>query len=281
MEKSFPLITQGSLEAYLSNNEIIKLNSSNKKRYEVLKTPENIYQNFSPDLFNSRYVIYEPYGQPVKGDSGEKLLGIFRKSVLDVARKYGFPDLDKFTEERRFDYELSYELWRLTKEVGLDVTQASNDGVWNYLQGFLLPDLVIWRWSLKGEVNRERFIRIERGALSSLWWRYYTFSDMGQNEFPEWIHHLTSDDIVQILERTRVRGYHPIVIPFAKKISQLRESSSNGKNTTLLIRTAVKRLRIFLGVKNIWGISQHETNMNGIVDDIFEEAKLMLFKNNP
>lgn len=278
MQKSFPLITQGSLENLLNDEGIIRSDSSMKNEYEVLKQPADIFGLYKPDLFNSRIIFYEPYGEPVKGQAGKDTLINFRESVLDLAKMHGFPNPENLSEERKFDFELSIKLWDLTKNIGFDVTQASNDGVWNYLQGYLLPDLVIWRWSNKGHINWERFIRIERGTLSSLWWRYYIFTEQGKHEFPEWLHYLTSDDIVQIVERTRVRGYHPVVIPFAKKVSELRQSSTHGKAPTLLIRTAIKRLRIFLGVKNLWNLHQNNDSMEKIVESIFNEAELMVSK---
>lgn len=276
MEKSFPLITQGSLENHLRDEGVIKRGSSKMNEYEVLKEPSDIFSFYKPDLFNSRFIFFEPYGEPIKGQAGNITLNHLRESVLEVAKKYGFPNTSNLSEERKFDYELSIRLWSLTNDIGFDVTQASNEGVWNYLQGYLLPDLVIWRWSNKEHVNRERFIRIERGALSSLWWRYYIFTEQGKNEFPKWLHYLTSDDIVQIVERTRVRGYHPVVIPFAKKISELRKESTHGNAPTILIRTAIKRLRIFLGVKNIWNLKQKSHSMEEIVDSIFKEAEYMI-----
>lgn len=286
MQKSFPLITQGSLEKHLKDEGIIEddastnYGSSHKKTgYKVLKQPSDIFKTYKPDLFNSRVIFYEPYGDPIKGQTGTNTLSQFRESVLDVAKKYGFPNPKNLSEERKFDFDLSIKIWDITKNAEFDIIQASNEGVWNYLQGYLLPDLVIWRWSEHGFVNRERFLRIDRGTLSSMWWRYYIFTEHGVKEFPDWLHHLTSDDIVQIIERTRVRGYHPIVIPFAKKVSDLRKSSIYGSAPTLLIRSAIKRLRIFLGVKNVWALNQKNSSMIDIVESIFDEAELMLSNN--
>lgn len=283
MYTSLPQLTRGSLNHYLTreteSGRKLSESESSSTKYRVDCSIEELAPNSNTDLFDEKYIYFEPFGTPMK--NAESLWQL-RKELMKVAQEFGFPSKISVGNVRSFDQKLAEVLWNEATKIGMSVSNASVEGTWNYLQGVLMLDLVAWRWLdwQNKTFTKDRLNRMRRGALSNVWWRYNILTNNGNSAYQEWMNLLTQDDVVQIVERPRMRGYSTVIIPFAKKVAELRRKQISGnesaEETKKLIRAAAKRLRIYVGIRNAWYLEKSEADFNMLINDIFTEANQMI-----
>lgn len=203
-------------------------------------------------------------------------LNYFRMEILELAKRYGYPDaFNSSRDGGKFNHELSILVWKLAEELEMTAVNAASNGVWNFLQVIGCPSIACWRWENNEVSVLNRMIgSTTRGAFASAWWRYAVMTDFGKYEYEDWIHRLSEDAIQNILERPGMRGYSPVIIPFARRIASLPPTTK--PNPVTFIRTAAIQLRIKSSTSNFWYLLKKEENAESIVDEIFETTQRIL-----
>lgn len=199
----------------------------------------------------------------------------FREKVTALACEYGYPKkFNKSSYGSEFNHKLSVLVWEITQEVDMTPVNAASDGVWNFLQIIGCPSVACWRWEKNGVIVRNRLIGTTRGAFATAWWRYGVLTDFGKHEFEDWIYKLSEDAIQSILERPGMRGYSPVIIPFAKRIASLQPSQKS--DLVKYIRTAAIQLRIKSSTNNFWYLLKKDKNADRIISDVFQTTDRIL-----
>ena len=186
-------------------------------------------------------------------DSG---LHSIRQDILDVAKKYGFPDNAR--SRTKFDQEAAAILHASMRILPADA--ASNE-VWNFMNVRLLPDVVIWRYGSQTDtgswmVSDERLFHMTRTTFGRLWWRAELFG-------PELAQKLGEDEAVQLMERPRVSGYRPL----STAIIERHLASDLRSNRMDLFRSSMKIFRRRLAVFSVF--TMDNTQIREFVDSVF------------
>jgi hypothetical protein len=107
--------------------------------------------------------------------------------------------------EYKFDLYFGMKMYELLSiKNDLNVRLASDDGLWRYLSVIVIPDIVLTRWGL----NEGRFWRDSRRIwLKTLWWYIYLSWQGSSEETIEVLKNNTTDDVVQLVERSGPSGY--------------------------------------------------------------------------
>jgi len=200
----------------------------------------------------------------------------FRQELTALASKYGYPakPFNRSLYGSEFNHKLSVLVWEITQEVGMTPVNAASDGVWNFLQVIGCPSVACWRWENKEVIVRNRLIGTTRGAFATAWWRYAVLTDFGEFEYEDWIYKLSEDSIQNILERPGMRGYAPVIIPFAKRIASLQPNQK--PDLVKYIRTAAIQLRIKSATNNFWYLLRKDKNADRIINDVFQAVDRIL-----
>lgn len=140
--------------------------------------------------------------------------------------------IEKVSITSTYDFDLlfgikMYEL--LSNEYQISERQASQDGVWMFLSIEVVPDIVFRRWKA---LNESRYYKESRRIwLKTLWW-YIHLSWQGnvKNTF-EILRDNTTDDLVQLVERSGSKGYRVnLYREIMKNYSQVVEGEKGRKN---------------------------------------------------
>lgn len=199
----------------------------------------------------------------------------FRSEIIKLAKEFGYPEpFSRSIDGSRFNHKLTVLVWDLTQRFDMTPVNAANNGVWNYLQVIGCPSVACWRWEKNERTVLNRLIGTTRGAYGTVWWRYAVLTDFGNLDYEDWISHLTEDAIQNILERPGMRGYSPIIIPFAKRIATV--SPENYADPVRFIRTASIQLRIKSSTSNFWYLLEKDKNAERIIDDVFDTTRKIL-----
>ena len=85
--------------------------------------------------------------------------------------------------------------------------EASNDNIWRYIQLYIVPDIIIYRWGKNCE-NR-MYSESKRIYLKVLWWYYHlSFKENYDKTLTQLLNPCNSSDtIVQLVERCGKKGY--------------------------------------------------------------------------
>lgn len=140
--------------------------------------------------------------------------------------------------EYNIDLYVGLDLYEiLNTKFGFCERLASQDDIWRYLSIVIIPDIIHKRHGLKASRYFEHPRRI---WLKSLWW-YIHLSWQGSKEKTfEILKHNTTDNIVQLIERTGLNGYR---VEFSRKLmSELyyRFKDLPGSQRTSLFRRIQK-----------------------------------------
>jgi hypothetical protein len=108
--------------------------------------------------------------------------------------------------EYAFDFRFGIKMYAaLNDEFQLSEDQASDNSFWIYLSMKVIPDVVYWRW---GSANNERFFKGSRRLyLKALWWYIHLSWQGSEEETYRVIERNTTDEIVQLVERSGSLGY--------------------------------------------------------------------------
>lgn len=141
---------------------------------------------------------------------------------------------------------------------GFGIRMASNDEVWIYLCTVVFPDIIQWRYPSKSvnteqgtiirNVNEERFWKTRRRIyLKVLWWYFFLsmqYDENGKEDFNQTVKILTgnsTDEIVQLVERSGISGYRPEVYrKIMKYYSDHRDKYDNGTFRAVMVLNTAK-----------------------------------------
>jgi hypothetical protein len=108
--------------------------------------------------------------------------------------------------EYKFDLRFGMKLYAyLLEEHGLTAGQAASDGLWVYLSVKVIPDIVFWRWG--AEAHSRYYAQSRRIWLKTLWWYVHLSWQGNAASTYKILEHNTTDDIVQLVERSGPLGY--------------------------------------------------------------------------
>jgi hypothetical protein len=285
MKYGFPQISNARAIKLLtgereSDQKFDLLTSENKKNYHLKRKVR--FSQIDPTLDEEILDPSVAYSE-ITAQNRQKVnkkdtlyaLNYFRREILELAKSYGYPGpFNSSINGSEFNHKLSVLVWKISEELGMTPVNAASNGVWNYLQVIGCPSVACWRWENRGVTVLNRMIGSTRGAFATAWWRYAVLTDFGKYDYEDWIYKLSEDAIQNILERPGMRGYSPVIIPFARRIANLPPGTK--PNPVKFIRTAAIQLRIKSSTSNFWYLLRKEQNADKIVAEIFETTTRIL-----
>lgn len=209
----------------------------------------------------------------------EERLRAIRLDLRRIAGRFGYPDTrfgDGSPKWGTYDRETARVLHATA---GLMPTDAGSREVWAHMNGWLVPDLVLWRWGLTTEPSKDGDARFgvgvrwsSRNQMGRLWWRQEILGDiytMGR---------LGEDQLTALLERPAL-GFNP---PLARAVAlewSCRSGMDGGPSAEDLMRDATKRLRRLLPISAVYSLAEPE--LMDLVSSAFDESEKALSKAGP
>jgi hypothetical protein len=286
MKYGFPQITNkralslltGELESERKFEIIISENGRNTSLKRIVSI-EKLDEPLTDATLDKSLVYSEITAQdkqPVDKRETLAVLKKFRSGIIELAKKYGYPEpFNRSVYGSKFNHDLTVLVWQLSQEFGMTPVNAASNGVWNFLQVVGCPSVACWRWENNGKTVLNRLIGSTRGAYGTAWWRYAVLTDFGREDYEDWIFQMSEDAIQNILERPGMRGYTPVIIPFAKKITTI--SHNDYSDPVRFIRAASIQLRIKSSTSNFWYLLKKDPkNAERIIDDVFDTTRRIL-----
>jgi hypothetical protein len=120
--------------------------------------------------------------------------------------------------------------------------EASLEGVWVYLSGVLLKDIVHWRWNEKP--SADRFEKPKRNALYCWWTAGQIFGTNEGAPSRDWslMSQFGVDDIVQFVERPFLGGNRTVARALASSLAAgLDEAKARGLDRRTIVRDTLRR----------------------------------------
>jgi len=206
-------------------------------------------------------VYYAPTGGTKVSSS--QLTGI-RRVIIEVAKRAGYPKPPSRAQAAEFDTEVSI---RLTEIANTDNGEFHRDDVWACIATVLLPDLVIWRFSLEA---RERFHGGIRNAFQRLWLRGRIL-DRGEGHPDRWelLRSLTEDALVQITERPSISSSKLLSIALAEGWLSASRKYGVGKMEDLM-RKVTLQVRLQNEIQHL--PSMPPVELEGLLSQLFDDA---------
>jgi hypothetical protein len=163
-----------------------------------------------------------------------------RSSVLEIAKRLGYPASPSEEQRLRFDALVTSALHI---QMRIPPAEAAKPGVWSFVACVLMPDLVRWRFPGGPDGSGlDRFLPGRRNTFQRLWWRAFLLHDPSRDDHPlAALDDLGEDEIVQIMERPNLAGSRRLTRQVAL---QLVAAAKRHPTITRrdLIREAQKRL---------------------------------------
>ncbi|RYL92395.1 DUF6339 family protein [Sporolactobacillus sp. THM19-2] len=158
------------------------------------------------------------------------------------ANKY-IDENESNSKKKEYLYDLRFGLGvynLLNNEYDFKERQASNDEVWIYLSMNVVPDIVYHRWNLS---ETRYFSQSRRIWLKIIWW-YVHLSWNGSNQDTyQLLNGFTTDEIVQLVERSGSSGYRlDVTREIMKQFSQLENRSNSLFRRVMKLNTARLKL---------------------------------------
>jgi hypothetical protein len=203
-----------------------------------------------------------------------------RDDLRTVAEKYGYPG-ERFPQRSpmwaNYDRETAGVLHA---EMEILPSDAGSRDVWAHMNGWLVPDLVMWRWWIAdspedGDSVGEGDPRFgwgsrwfHRNQMGRLWWRQEVLGELysgGQ---------IGEDQVTAVVERPSL-GFNP---PLAQAICKQWSSMLDGLQVSSedLMRDATKRLRRILPSVAVYSMS--EAGLSELVAAAFSESSEALLR---
>lgn len=106
--------------------------------------------------------------------------------------------------EYDLDLDLAISVYEYFCGLGMVPADASNDGIWRYIQMKVVPDQILRRWKLKDhQLRDDRFWKQSwRMYLKILWWYVHLSYNGDLEETRRILQYNSSNDISQLVERT-------------------------------------------------------------------------------
>lgn len=181
---------------------------------QLTRDPSNVYISPGEDLNLREFLI-------------PQIMGYFSKTIDD-----SLGDHKKYET----DVRVGLILYDLLPPAELGIRNASNDDFWRYLSLKIFPDLVNRRWGFKSDRYWERGNRI---WLKVIWW-YVHLSWQGDSVKTSKLllsPSLTTDTIVQLVERTGRYGYRIELYRMIMKKAVESELNSNEFRALMIMNT--------------------------------------------
>lgn len=130
-------------------------------------------------------------------DDSLNAVNLTAETLIDATRVYSF--------DVQFAARI-YDLFRYGK-YSMNEREASNDGIWRYIQVKIVPDVIIYRWGIDNTARL--FNQSNRLYLKTLWWYIHLSYTGNLRETMEMLLNPcnTSDTIAQLTERSGKNGY--------------------------------------------------------------------------
>ena len=203
----------------------------------------------------------------------EAHLAELRTTLRALAATYGYPDqgpAERSPKWSQYDRETASTL---RSSMTITPTDAGSRDVWAHMNGWLVPDLVLWRWGLAGADRGDGVARFAHGSrwfprnqMGRLWWRCEVFGDLYTNGV------LGEDQVTAIFERPSL-GFNP---PLARAIARCwsEHSEASGVGAEDLMRDATKRIRRLLPFVALYTLTEEE--LGAVVGSAFAQSKVAL-----
>jgi len=102
------------------------------------------------------------------------------------------------------DLNIGLDLYEFLNPEIFSMAKASDDGVWKYISLEIIPELVYLRW----KDNKDRFFSNSRRIwLKTIWWYIHLSWQGSRAETRKILTDLSTDEIVQLVERSGSGGY--------------------------------------------------------------------------
>lgn len=217
-----------------------------------------LWKTLSKSNAAKEIISWEPDQVPVPDCDNE--MRYLREKLLDVNS-----EIMTFLSEKQSDiknrkeyyYDLKFGLelyYILNKEFSFSERNAADDGVWIYLSIKVIPDLVFKRWGL----TESRFYKQSRRIwLRTLWWYIHLSWAGSKEETYNRLKNFTTDEVVQLVERSGPRGYRiDLTREIMKQFSYVVENSNR-----LLFRRIMKlntaRLKVIEPTLALGGLTKY------------------------
>lgn len=192
-----------------------------------------------------------------------RLIGI-RKAIFEIAGNAGYPRPADRYRASEFDAEAS--IW-LAEFPGMNSGEFLRDDIWACIATALLPDIVIWRFSLDA---RDRFHGGIRNAFQRLWLRGKIL-DRGSKHPQRWelLRALSEDALVQITERPSIASSKTLSLALAEGWLKASQKYGVGKMEDLM-RKVTLQIRLQNEIQHLPSMPSLE--LERILDRLFDEA---------
>lgn len=200
------------------------------------------------------------------GRASADALSEVRDVVVAAADLFDYPAEASPAKRVMFDRYLAP---RLYEAMPMPVGEALTRAVWNFTSVVLAPDVTAWRF---GHRNTERWLCSDRTRhmFSRLWWHAAQLTSEGsEGRDTELLDGLTESDLNQMLERTVIGGYRPLVIALASAVLALDENDrSRG-----VVREAALRLLRLTAVVDPYGLRAEQ--LSTLIAQAVDEALIV------
>lgn len=162
--------------------------------------------------------------------SYEDLRKEFEAIEEEVIRELGVNEEEGSFSTYDFDLLFGLKLYELLKEkYNVSERQAAQDGIWMFLSLDVAPDIIYRRW--KG-LNENRFYKESRRIwLKTLWWYIHLSWQQDIENTYTILKDNTSDDLVQLVERSGSKGYRvDLYREIMKNYFQVKDLEKGRKN---------------------------------------------------
>lgn len=167
--------------------------------------------------------------------SPDQLQGL-RHSVLDLAKRSGFPDNSDRARNADFDLRLAA---LLHAETGMVPAEAASRDVWAFLALVLLPDVAFWRYPQPPK-DRVLGTDLTRHVFGRLWWRAQLVHSSDSAEPYEALEILGEAAFDQIYARRAALGGSPHMVRAILRV--WKDLDLRGLNERDTLRDFLKRL---------------------------------------
>lgn len=159
-----------------------------------------------------------------------------RRQVLALVSLYDSVEKNHAIRSGVYDVKVGLALFRVLTEAGMDIRTAADDGWWRFLSLKVLPDLVKSRWDGAPPV---RFWKgRSRIWLRAMWWTVYLTWQDSEEGTREILEGVTTDTVVQLVERPGKGGFRVDLTRMIFKMRQLRKPSQDQFRAIMKLNTA-------------------------------------------
>lgn len=159
-----------------------------------------------------------------------------RRQLLAIVSRYDPTARSNASGPGAYDMKVGLALYRVLAEAGMDIRTAADDGWWRFLSLRVLPDLVKSRWDSAPPV---RFWKgRSRIWLRALWWTVHLTWQGSEEETRKMLASVTTDTVVQLVERPGKGGFRIDLTRLIFKMRQLRQPTQDQFRAIMKLNTA-------------------------------------------